>query len=556
MMSSRTVRVLLVLTSFLPGFAVAAAAPNIVLILADDLGYSDLGCYGSEIQTPHLDSLAADGLRFRNFYNTGRCSPSRAALLTGRYQHQAGVGHLDEDWQLHGYRGFLNRESVTLAEVLQQAGYHTSMSGKWHLGRKRPHWPIDRGFDRMFSSPHGGGYYFRPFETANRPLYLDETLVDLDQWETTDNNGQPFYSTDAFTTMGLEFIDEALAADKPFFLYLSYIAPHFPLEAYRADVRKYLDHDHTTTPPTAGTGTYENGYTPIRRFRLAKQKAAGGIAAGLNGTNGEWSLSPQHGSSWKGGREQERYMALHAAVIDRMDQQIGLVLNKLDNPDGDPGTDDSIADNTIVLFVSDNGGASSGGSTGRGSSGDPAYGSTSSKVRYGSSWANVSNTPFRRFKSSTQEGGIQTPFLIRWPNGITRPGNEVEATRGHFIDLLPTLLDSAGVRYPATYQGHAIQPAEGISLRPLFAPGGTVTRSAPLYFEHEGERALIDGEGWKLMSRHKAAWELYYLPHDPQELDDRAASESARVTTMAADWRAWAQAAHVKDYPPPGASRK
>ena len=532
-----------------------ADPPNIVLIFADDMGYSDIGCYGSEIDTPHLDSLASNGLRFRNFYNTGRCSPSRAALLTGRYQHQAGVGHLDDNLGARGYRGYINHESVTIAEVLGANGYFTAISGKWHLGTNRPNWPIDRGFDRMFSSPNGGGYYYRPFETANRPVYLNENLVDLDDWETTYNGGQPFYSTDAFTTMGIEFIDEAIAADKPFFLFLSYIAPHFPLEAYQSDVQKYLNNDHTTTPPTAGSGTYENGFDPIRNHRLANQKAAGGIAAGLNGTAGEWSLSPQDGLNWSSQSaanraKLEQYMAIYAAVIDRMDQQIGRVLDKLDDPDGIPGTSDSIADNTIVIFVSDNGGASSGGDDGQGTSGHPTYGNASDNVRYGASWANVSNTPFRRFKSSNQEGGIQTPFVVRWPDGISRPGNEVEDTRCHLIDVVPTLLEAAGASYPGSFDGHSIEPAEGVSLIPLLSPGGSIARGENLYFEHEGERAVIDDDGYKLMSRNNAAWELYDLDVDPQELTDLAGSDPARVNTMESVWFDWADAAHVKDWNP------
>ena len=535
--------------------ALRAEPPNIVLIFADDMGYSDIGCYGSEIQTPHIDSLAAGGLRFRNFYNTGRCSPSRAALLTGRYPHQAGVGHLDDDLGARGYRGHLNRESVTLAEVLGKHGYFTAMAGKWHLGRDRPNWPIDRGFDRMFSSPNGGGYYFRPFETANRPVYLDETLVDLDQWETDHNDGQPFYSTDAFTTMGIEFIDEAIAANQPFFLLLSYIAPHFPLEAYEADVRKYLDHDFTTAPPTAGTGTYSHGFDPVRSHRLARQKAAGGIASALNGTPGEWTLSPQDGLDWSAQSaasraKLEQYMAVYAAVVDRMDQQIGRVLDKLEDPDGNPSTNDSIAGNTIVLFLSDNGGASSGGDNGNGSTGDPAYGSSSDNVRYGASWANVSNTPFRRFKSSNQEGGILTPFIIRWPDGISRPGNGVESTRAHLVDVMPTLLEAAGASYPTTFNEHAIEPVEGVSLLPLLSPGGSLARTGKLYFEHEGERAVIDGEGYKLMSRNNAAWELYDLENDPQELINLAGSDPSRVESMETIWFDWADAAHVKDWNP------
>jgi len=516
------------------------------------MGYSDLGCYGSEIQTPNIDSLAANGLRFRNFHNTGRCSPSRASILTGRYPHQAGVGQLDSDLGARGYRGYINRESVTIAEVLRQAGYHTSISGKWHLGRDRPNWPIDRGFDRMFSSPNGGGYYFRPFETANRPLFLDERELDLDDWEKTYNNGKPFYSTDAFTRMGIEFIDDALSQSKPFFLFLTYIAPHFPLEAHRKDVDRYLETDFTTDPPTVGKGTYEKGYEHIREFRASRQKAPGGIASALNGTKGEWSLSPTHAKApkWKGDKDRERYMAIYAAVVDRMDQQIGLLLDKLDDPDGSPQTADSVADNTIVIFVSDNGGASSGGSAGSGSPGHPDYGPESSKVKYGLAWANASNTPFRRFKSSNHQGGVMTPLVVRWPEGISRPGNEVEAAPGHLVDIMPTLLDAAGADYPTHFGGHKIGPVEGVSLRPLFEPGGSIERKQSLFFEHEGERAMITAAVWKIVSMNNKPWELYFLPEDPQELKNLSGRENSRVKAMAGIWADWANASHVKDWPP------
>lgn len=526
------------------------AKPNVVFILADDMGYSDIGCFGSEIQTPNLDALAASGVRFRNFYTTGRCSPSRASLLTGRYPHEAGVGQLDSNLGAPGYLGHLNEESVTLAEILGQEGYLTAISGKWHLGSARPHWPIDRGFSRMFSSPNGGGYYFRPFETANRPVYLNENLVDLDAWENEYNGGAPFYSTDAFTTMGIEFIDEALQQDKPFFLYLAYIAPHFPLQAYKADVDKYLNNDFKTVPPTAGQGTYADGYNPVRDRRFARQTGPGGIAEDLVGGTGAWQLSPQDGTAWNGSAERERYMALYAAIVDRMDQQIGLLLEKLDDPDGDPATDDSIAENTIVVFVSDNGGEAAGGKAGTGKSGSPQFDSATRGVKYGFAWANVSNTPFRRFKSSNQEGGILAPMIVRWPAGIDRPANAVEAAPVHLIDLVPTVLDAADLPHPDNFKGRDVAPPDGVSLRPLFSPDGSLARNNPLFFEHQGERAVIDAEGWKLMSRNNAAWELYFLPTDPQELQNLAAAQPGRVSSMADVWFTWAHDAKVKDWPP------
>ena len=497
--------------------AVAQTRPNIIVILADDMGYSDIGCFGSEIDTPNIDRIGLEGLRFTHFYNTGRCSPTRAALLTGHYAQRAGLGHLDEDWKLPGYLGYIADTSATLAEVLGSSGYQTFMSGKWHVGKAAQHQAPARGFQRVFHSPNGGGIYFTPFQ-FNRPLFLDDTEV---------APGADFYSTDAFTDYALQFIDEALADPEgdPFFMYLPYIAPHFPLQAPADDVQKYLDR-----------GTYANGWEPIRKARFAKQQL-NGIALP------NWSLSAEHNhvADWAGMSaaqrdRQEQVMATYAGMIDRLDQNVGRILAKLDA--------EGVADDTLILFCSDNGAEASASPFSSASIGDPVGGSGSS-AKLGRSWANAANTPFRRFKSSNQEGGIVSPMVVRWPSGISRPPGEVERTPGHVIDLMATFVEIGGASYP----GAPILPSDGVSLRPLFAPGGSIVRSAPLFFEHEGERAVVE-RGWKLHKTRKGAWSLFNLSSDPQEESNLAASDPARVSAMSSQWLAWAESSNVKLYPP------
>ena len=527
------------------------ARPNIVVILADDMGFSDLGCYGSEIHTPNLDRLAAQGVRFTQFYNTGRCCPTRAALLTGLYPHQAGVGHMIEDRGSPAYRGELNDRCVTLGEALKAADYRTGMVGKWHLVHMRltgkdqvnhrnadpfwfdkDDWPLQRGFDSYFGTIIGVGDYFDPFTLTdgNEPVAMAPP--------------HGFYYTDAITDHAVARIAADAKGSRPFFLYVAYTAPHWPLQALPEDIEKYKE-------------TYQIGWDELRTRRRARQVEVGVV-------DPKWELPPREPESrdWKEAPDHEweaRRMAVYAAQIDRLDQGVGRILKALD--------DAKAADDTLVLFLSDNGGcmenveagwfdvttATRDGrpvrvgnkpAQGRGAMPGPEEVYQS----YGPGWANASNTPFRRYKHFAHEGGIATPFIARWPAAIRRPGAIVRAP-GHVIDLMPTLLELAGGAYPATYHGHAIAPAEGTSLvaallgRPHEARG-------PLFWEHEGNRAVRVGD-WKLVAENDKPWELYDMSADRSEMHDLAAEQPDRVKEMTTIYRRWADQVGVRPWPQP-----
>lgn len=480
--------------------------PNIVLILADDMGYSDLGCYGGEIATPNLDALAAGGIRFTQFYNGARCCPTRASLLTGLYAHQAGIGHMTDDRGRPSYRGRLSDRCVTLAEALKPAGYRTLLSGKWHVGGARPQWPVDRGFDRSFSLIGGGSNYFALDKGAK--LLLDGEPA------ATPPPGT-FYFTDLFTDRAVKFLDEARGT--PFFLYLAYTAPHWPLQAPPEEIAKYRE-------------TYKTGWDAIRRARLKKMTDLG-IA------DPRWALSPRDGCvpPWEEAKKPDLEalkMAVHAAMVDRLDQNVGKVLAKLREM-GEWET-------TLVLFLSDNG-----ASPEEYPRVTPAIapGPTESFHTLGPPWANVSNTPFRAAKRSTHEGGISTPFIASWPTRI--PRGAIAREPAHLVDVLATFVDLSGAPVPA-----AAPPLEGRSLLPSLL--GKPQDERLLFWEHEGNRAVRKGR-WKLVSRHKEPWELYDLDADRTETTDLAAREPGRVAEMTAAWHAWAARCGVvpfEDLPP------
>ena len=491
---------------------IAAPRPNIVVILADDMGFSDVGCYGGEIETPHLDRLAADGLRFTSFYNTGRCCPTRAALLTGVYQHQAGVGHMTGDRGVPSYQGHLNDRCVTIAEVLRGSGYRTMMCGKWHVGSARGRWPRDRGFDRFYGVPQGGGFYFRV--RKGRSLVLDDEEIEP---------GPGWYTTDAFNDRAATFIGEAVAAKSPFFLYVAHIAPHWPLQARTRDIEKYR-------------GKYRGGWDSVRAERHRRQLATGIV-------DRRWRLSPRDPQSvlWESAKKKDDLdlrMAVYAAQVDALDQGIGRLLASIDAA--------GVRENTLVLFLSDNGASAEGGLGGfsRGEKGAP-IGTAASYASYGLGWANASNTPFRRYKSKVHEGGIATPLIVRWPAGIPRRG-ELETTVGHVMDILPTCVELAGATYPQERDGRRILPTEGRSLVPAF--GGRPVERGALFWEHQGDRAVRRGR-WKLVSSHKEEWELYDLEADRTELDDVAAKYPERVEAMAAEFGKWATRVGVRPWP-------
>ena len=504
--------------------------PNIVIILVDDMGFSDLGCYGSEISTPHLDALAANGLRFTQFYNGARCCPTRASLLTGLYPHQTGVGHMVQDKNQPGYRGRLNDRCVTIAEVLHGAGYFTAMSGKWHVGAEHGVMPWLRGFERSFNSaPPGIGFYHLDgpvarLELNGKKIANDDPLLPKD-----------WYTTDLFTDYALKFMDEACTAQKPFFLYLAYNAPHFPLQAPAADIAKYR-------------GKYKVGWDMLRAQRHAKQ-----ISLGL--VDQAWPLAPraEEVQAWDSltPAAQDRFdqiMAVYAACVDHMDQAVGRVVAALRQR--------GALDNTLILFLSDNGGNAETGPNGV-LEGPGAPGSATSKVYCGQSWATLQNTPFRRYKHFAHEGGIATPLIAHWPAGITAKG-ELRGQVGHIVDLMATCVAVAGANYPAEFKGQPILPMEGTSLLPAFAHQ-PLKRDA-LCWEHEGN-AAVRLDDWKLVRYQRGgAWELYDLKKDRTELHDLAKQEPARAAELAAAWQAWAKRTQVVPYPgaaqPQGKARK
>lgn len=496
--------------------AVAAPKPNVIVILVDDMGFSDLGCYGSEIPTPNLDALAAGGLRFTQFYNTGRCCPTRAALLTGLYSHQTGVGHMTEDRGAPGYQGRLNDRCATFAEILKPAGYFTAMTGKWHVGQMAGVSPWSRGFDRSFNAPAGGFYQG---SSPKAQLFLNgEKLAKNDP-----KLPQDWYSTDLWTTYGLKFIDEAKAADKPFFLYLAHNAPHFPLQAPAADIARFR-------------GKYRAGWDALRQQRHAKQ-----IELGI--VDRAWPAAPRPASikAWADLTDSERdrfdhLMAVYAAVVARMDRGIGDLVAGLKQR--------GVFDNTLILFMSDNGGNAEAGPAGR-SDGDPTQGA--SDWFCGESWAFLQNTPFRRYKHFNHEGGIATPLIAHWPAGITAR-NELRRQPAHLIDIMATCVDVAGATPPTTVNGKPVLPLEGRSLVPAFADQ-PLDRDA-LFWEHEGNAAVRVGDVKLVRTGRAGAWELYGLKADRTEQHDLAADRPEQVKTLAAKWQAWAKRANVIPYPP------
>lgn len=535
--------------------------PNIVVILSDDMGFSDVGCYGGEIRTPTLDRLAQGGLRFTQFYNTARCCPTRASLLTGLYPHQAGIGHMMEDRGLEGYRGDLNGRCATIAEVLGPAGYATYAVGKWHVTRhaqpKGPkhNWPLHRGFQRFYGTITGAGSFFDP-GTLTRDDEMISPFADAEYRPTQ------YYYTDAIADHAIRYVKEhrERSADKPFFLYVAFTAAHWPMHALEEDVARYR-------------GQYDQGYEPIRRARLARARQLGVVPD-------DEQLSPQWGNWEKVANKQweARCMEVYAAMIDRMDQGIGRLVAELKRQGS--------LDNTLILYLQDNGGCQEG--VGRQESvarpdrptlppiaadtirldvipqqnraGVPTLkgpvvmpGPEDTYIAYGQGWANVSNTPFREYKHFVHEGGISTPLIAHWPAGIAadRHGKLVHQP-GHLVDIMATCVDLAQAAYPpvATDESGLVQPLEGRSLAPAFA-GRTIERDA-LYWEHEGNRAIRVGP-WKLVAKENGPWELYNIESDRREQHDLSAKHPDRVAELSKRWQAWAERANVL---PLGAWRK
>ncbi|MEZ4995180.1 MAG: arylsulfatase [Saprospiraceae bacterium] len=482
--------------------------PNIIILLADDMGYSDLGCMGSEIHTPALDRLAREGVLMTHFYTTSRCCPSRASLMTGQYAHRVGMGHMNYDWDLPAYRGFLTNGAVTIPEIMRNNGYRTIMTGKWHIGDERPNWPIDRGFERFYGIPAGGGVYFWPPVGLDRPVYRNEEQI------TPDSN---WYSTDAFTNEAIEFIREAQRDDKPFFLYTAYIAPHFPLQAWPEDIAKY-------------EGVYDTGYTPIRQARFDKQQQAGVLPAPAQ-------LSKAEYPSWaevSDQTEEARRMQVYAAMIDRLDQNVQHLMDFLDSA--------RLANNTMVFFLSDNGGCREI----RNNTPNEETGSPRSFAAYGEAWANVSNTPYRKYKSMEHEGGLLTPLIAHWPDGLPQRGL-ITHEPAHIMDLMATCLDLAGIDYPDSLNNASTLPPAGKSFLPQLR-GNKADPERTLFWEHEGNKAVRRGS-WKLVKQHQGDWELYNITDDPVELHDLSVEYPERVQALSTAYEAWALENAVLKWP-------
>ena len=556
-MNPARVTALLVVTLAVAGAARAVdppRQPNVVVILTDDMGFSDLGCYGGEIATPNLDALAAGGVRFTRFYNTARCCPTRASLLTGLYPHQAGVGHMMDDRGKPGYRGNLNASCRTIAEVLRPAGYRSYAVGKWHVtrftGKEGPkdNWPLARGFDRFYGTIHGGGSYYDPSS-----LVRDATMIS--PYADSEYSPATYYYTDAVSDHAARFVADHARdhAAEPFFLYVAYTAAHWPMHAPPGDVAKYR-------------GKYDGGYTPVRQARFEKAAKLGLIdpGQGLSPPAGDWSKVTDK-------RWEAAGMEVYAAMIDRMDRGVGRIVAALKRT--------GRLDNTLLLYLQDNGGcaevmgragtkahpnidrpakptfpamkpeefAAAGSVPKQTRDGFPVRmgpkvmpGPDDTYVAYGRGWANVSNTPFREYKHWVHEGGISTPLLAHWPAGIAARG-ELRHQPGHLIDVAATAYHLAGAKYP-----DGATPLEGKSLVPAFADK-PLDRDA-LYWEHEGNRAARAGE-WKLVAKHAGPWELYDLAKDRTEGTDLAAKHPDKVQALAAKYDAWAKRAHVEPWP-------
>ena len=507
-------------------FAIAQQ-PNIVLIMADDMGFSDIGCFGSEIPTLNLDQLANNGVRFSQFYNTARCCPTRASLLTGLYQHQAGIGQMSEDPESNkdgkdrndagvpGYKGYLNHHCVTIAEALKPAGYHTYMTGKWHVGMHgEEKWPLQRGFEHYYGILSGATSYLKP--EGGRGLTRDNTRLPAPEGD--------YYTTDAFTDNAIRMIKEQ-KDDKPFFLYLAYNAPHWPLQAKKVDYEKFV-------------GKYMKGWDQLREERYQKQK-------NLNLFDRDIPLSPRDPRvrPWSEvdeaqKKESDFRMAVYAAQVNSIDQNIGKLLETLKSLNK--------LDNTLIIFLSDNGSCAEpyqefGGGKFEDINNPAVWG----PVSYGIAWANMSNTPFYEYKVKSYEGGISAPFIAYWPKKIKKNAGKVYHTPAQLIDLMPTFLDASGAKYPSTHpDGTELFALEGSSLLPAFIDGKGKQREY-MFWEHEGYSAIRKGD-WKAYKKVKDTdWELYDLRTDRDEQINVAKDHSDLLKELNEKWYEWAYSHQV-----------
>lgn len=487
--------------------APARERPNILLIMADDMGYSDLGFFGSRIQTPNLDQLAQNGVVFSQFYNTSRCCPSRAALLTGLYQHQTGVGEMTSDFELPAYRGRLNEHCATLAELLQPAGYQTMMSGKWHLGSAPEYWPTQRGFEHFYGIPEGGGVYFYPFN-KKRNVVLNDSILTPDS---------SYYSTYAFNDYAVDFIDQAAEKEAPFFLYVAHIAPHFPLQAPQSVYKKYI-------------GQFKLGLQQHRQSRLQTMQARGILDSTLQLSEPDNSVLDWTALSEEAKNSLDLKMAIYAAQLEILDHGVGRMVDKL--------REKGQLDNTLILFLSDNGGShEETGRWGQYTHLTAPVGSPGSYESLGRAWANVSNTPFRMYKHWVHEGGISSPLIAHFPK-LTKEAR-IDTHMVHIMDIVPTALELAQVEYPDTLEGKSLTPLAGQSFLNLIK-GQEWQGHEALFWEHRGNRAVRKG-AWKLVSAYpEDQWQLYHIPSDRIEQRDLSKQYPERVAELETLYNQWA----------------
>ena len=502
--------------------------PNIILILADDMGFSDIGCFGSEIDTPNLDRLAAMGMRSSQWYNNPRCCPSRASIMTGLYPHQAGMGMMVSDagrYPYSAYAGDLSIQTSTIPEALKKAGYQTAMVGKWHLTSPDPqgdkhNWPLQRGFDKYWGIIAGASVYWHPYQLVdgNEPLPQVED--------------PRFYLTDGFSDHAVGFLTEMSRSKTPYFLYMAYNACHWPIQAPEETIAKYATR-------------YKDGWDRLREERHAKQAKIGLL-------DSKWAMSARDPRvpPWQEAEDKEwemRRMAVYAAMIEHLDRGVGRIMKAVE--------DAGQMENTLFLFMSDNGGNAEelaarkqpdAHGLVRGNMPDVMPGTANTFQSIGIPWGNCANTPFRLYKHYAHEGGICSPFIACWPTVIQ--ANVVNTAVGHETDLMPTFLEVAGTTYPASKNGAPLPPLVGESMVPVFE--GKTRKRGPIYWEHEGNKAVRDGN-WKLVSRYPEGWELYDLEADRTELHDLAAREPERVKQMSAMYFEWAKKVGVQPWPMP-----
>jgi len=526
--------------------------PNILIILADDLGFSDLGCYGGEICTPNLDRLAQNGIRFNRFYNAGRSCPTRASLLTGLYPHQAGIGRMTFNNNLPGYRGTMTHNGVTIAEVLKGSGYQTGMIGKWHVAETplRPdqrewlahqvqydefapkeNYPTHRGFEDFYGTIYGVVNFFDPFSLVNGEDPVNEVPKD-------------YYSTIALTDSAVSYINRYSQSDNPFFMYLAYHAPHWPLHALEEDIKKYED-------------TYKVGWEAIRDARYKRM-----IELGIFPEQSDYLTNRMSTKEWETNPDLDwdaHAMAVHAAMIDRMDQEIGRVLSTLESL--------GELDNTLIFFLSDNGCSPEvcqnyiPGENDRPDmtrdrtpiiypkSKEVMPGPETVFASIGPEWANVSNMPFRFWKAKMYEGGICTPMIACWPQGIKVKKGSVNSEMCHIMDFMATCIDLANAEYPTTYNDNDILPLEGKSLVPILKTGKREGHEI-IGFEHFNEKALMTNDGWKIIQAgRRAPWELYDFNTDRTEKDNLAEKFPELLSKMISQYEAWANRAMVLPAP-------